>query len=69
MKETHNKKIDNTRTSKKKRSGAYTARMHAWGGLMTAVNDLMPYIPRLEMEKVPPFKEHDHMISRINGYC
>ena len=32
-----------------------TARIQDWGGLMTAVNCLIPNIPRLEMVKVPPY--------------
>eukprot|EP00978_Attheya_sp_CCMP212_P005269 scaffold11675_cov40-Attheya_sp.AAC.2 len=31
-----------------------TARMAAWGGLMTALNSSMPNMPKLEMQKVPP---------------
>ena len=36
-------------------SPAPTARMQPWGGLMTAENSLMPNMPRLETEKVPPW--------------
>mmetsp|Transcript_31972 Transcript_31972/g.94043 ORF Transcript_31972/g.94043 Transcript_31972/m.94043 type:complete len:211 (+) Transcript_31972:52-684(+) len=32
-----------------------TARMAAWGGLITAENSAMPNMPRLEMQKVPPW--------------
>ena len=32
-----------------------TANIHACGGLITAEKLLMPYIPRLEMVKVPPW--------------
>ncbi len=31
-----------------------TARMPAWGGLMTAEKLVTPYIPRLDTVKVPP---------------
>ena len=33
---------------------APTARMQPWGGLMMAVNCLMPNMPKLDTEKVPP---------------
>ena len=36
-------------------SPAPTARMPPCGGLMTAANSRMPYMPRLEIEKVPPW--------------
>src|SRR6266851_2715198 len=36
-------------------SPAPTARMTPCGGLITAVKSLIPYIPRLEIEKVPPW--------------
>ena len=35
---------------------APTARMQDWGGLIMAVNEWMPYIPKFEIVKVPPFK-------------
>lgn len=31
-----------------------TARIAAWGGLITAVNSVIPYIPRFEMQNDPP---------------
>lgn len=31
-----------------------TARMQAWGGLIMAEKFLIPYIPKLEIVKVPP---------------
>ena len=34
---------------------APTARMHAWGGLMTAEKEVIPNIPRFETEKDPPW--------------
>jgi len=36
-------------------SPAPTARMHDCGGLMMAANSRMPYMPRLEMVKPPPW--------------
>lgn len=33
-----------------------TARMQAWGGLIMAEKFLIPYIPKLEIVKVPPYK-------------
>src|SRR6266446_5675706 len=36
-------------------SPAPTARMPPCGGLITAAKSLMPYMPRLEIEKVPPW--------------
>src|SRR3546814_9429694 len=36
-------------------SPAPTARMQPCGGLMTAAKSLMPNMPRLETEKVPPW--------------
>lgn len=32
-----------------------TAMIQAWGGLITAENSVIPYIPRLEMVKEPPW--------------
>jgi hypothetical protein len=39
-----------------------TARMAAWGGLMTAVKWLIPNMPRFEIEKVPIYA-----IRRMEG--
>ena len=33
---------------------APTARVAAWGGLITALKESMPYIPRFDTVKVPP---------------
>ncbi len=35
-------------------SPAPTAKIAPWGGLMIAEKLLIPYMPRLEIEKVPP---------------
>lgn len=40
-----------------------TARMQAWGGLIMAEKFLIPYIPKLEIVKVPPYKKNTFIVK------
>lgn len=49
----------------KRRRGAETAKIHAWGGLITAENSCTPNIPKLLMVNVPPWNSSGfNLLSR-----